>query len=280
MKIVIVGSSTGIGRAIAEDLLALGHEVWGVARRAQLELREKYATKFLATQADASNWLHVKTLQEEIKKTWNSIDALILCAGFQGAIGPLSNSDPEDWSQTVTRNLNATFFPLRAFHQLLVRTATANPTKIICFSGGGATQPRTCFSAYATAKVGIVRLVETLAEEWKQDFIELNAIAPGRMNTAMMDEIINKGAAFAGVQEYHAALQQKEKGTDTMPTVLALVQWMLSSKSNGITGKLISAQWDNWEGWSEHLKELQTTDLYTLRRITGKDRSMTWGDKI
>lgn len=277
MKIVIIGSSTGIGKAIAENLLSLKHEIWGVARREQLELQQKYPSLFFSTQADAADWKQMEVLREKIKKKWNMIDALIICAGFQGAIGSLSTLHPEQWSNTVMENINLTFFPLRILSELLARAN--NPSKVICFSGGGATQARPYFSAYAVAKTGIVRLVETLAEEWKNNSVEINAVAPGRINTSMMDEIIAKGPALAGAQEYAGALKQKENRQDSLPSVLALIRWLLSPQSNGITGKLISAQWDQWEKWSEHLDELQTTDIYTLRRITGRERSVTWGDK-
>ena len=36
--------------------------------------------------------------------------------------------------------------------------------------------------------------------------------------------------------------------------------------------------WDNWEQWPSHIKELNNTDAYTLRRVTGKDRNIKWGD--
>ena len=49
--------------------------------------------------------------------------------------------------------------------------------------------------------------------------------------------------------------------------------------SDGITGKLISAVWDPWSTLSEHLGELQSTDIYTLRRITPEDRDMKWGNR-
>ena len=48
--------------------------------------------------------------------------------------------------------------------------------------------------------------------------------------------------------------------------------------SDGITGKLISAVWDPWEHFPEHLEDLQKTDIYTLRRIVPKDRAQSWGD--
>ena len=48
-------------------------------------------------------------------------------------------------------------------------------------------------------------------------------------------------------------------------------------KSNGITGKLISAIWDPWKDFHRHLKDLEDTDVYTLRRIVPSDRKMEWG---
>ena len=64
-----------------------------------------------------------------------------------------------------------------------------------------------------------------------------------------------------------------------MDRVAALALFLASDASKGITGKLISAIWDDWEHWPEHLDELSSSDIYTLRRIAGRDRNMTWGDK-
>jgi 3-oxoacyl-[acyl-carrier protein] reductase len=64
-----------------------------------------------------------------------------------------------------------------------------------------------------------------------------------------------------------------------MQRVAALCHFLASNASNGITGKLISAVWDRWEHWPEHLEELNSSDAYTLRRIAGRDRGFSWGDK-
>ena len=49
--------------------------------------------------------------------------------------------------------------------------------------------------------------------------------------------------------------------------------------SDGITGRLISAVWDDWRDWPNHLDDLRKSDAYTLRRVTGRDRGFKWGDK-
>ena len=59
----------------------------------------------------------------------------------------------------------------------------------------------------------------------------------------------------------------------------ALCVFLGLSESDGITGKLIAAQWDRWEEWPKHLDELNASDVYTLRRITGRDRNKEWGDR-
>jgi 3-oxoacyl-[acyl-carrier protein] reductase len=70
-----------------------------------------------------------------------------------------------------------------------------------------------------------------------------------------------------------------EEGGASMERVADLALFLASDASKGITGKLISAVWDDWEHWPEHLSELSKSDAYTLRRITGRDRGFTWGDK-
>ena len=58
-----------------------------------------------------------------------------------------------------------------------------------------------------------------------------------------------------------------------------LAVFLASAASDGITGKIISALWDNWQTWPRHVDELRRGDLYTLRRVTGRDRGASWGDK-
>jgi hypothetical protein len=58
-----------------------------------------------------------------------------------------------------------------------------------------------------------------------------------------------------------------------------LALFLGSAQSDGITGRLISAPWDPWETFHSHRQDLDTTDVYTLRRIVPKDRGMTWGER-
>ncbi|MBI5426131.1 MAG: SDR family oxidoreductase [Opitutae bacterium] len=266
MKILLTGSSSGIGRALAERLVQHGHEVWGLARSAQ----ESIGPKFHAIRCDVGEWAQVERACAEVHAQTASLDAVIACAGVQGEIGPALSADPLGWSATVRANLDGTFYTLRASQPLLARTARR--AKVVCFSGGGATKSRLNFSAYGVAKTGVVRLVETIAEEMRGQPYDINAIAPGAINTRLTDEVIAKGPAIVGAAEYAAALKQKQTGGSSLARALDLVEYLLSEQSDGITGRLLSAPWDPWETLHTKAVELAASDIYTLRRIVPEER--------
>jgi NAD(P)-dependent dehydrogenase (short-subunit alcohol dehydrogenase family) len=130
-------------------------------------------------------------------------------------------------------------------------------------------------SAYAASKAAVVRLMETLAEELREYAIDVNAIAPGALNTRLLDEAIEAGPEKVGEEFYRRALKQKDSGGVPLDKGARVAVYLASAQSNGITGKLISAQWDPWETLHDHLAELQS-DIYTLRRIVPEDRGKSW----
>jgi 3-oxoacyl-[acyl-carrier protein] reductase len=134
-------------------------------------------------------------------------------------------------------------------------------------------------SAYAASKAAVVRFAETLAEEARNDNIFVNAIAPGALNTRLLDEVLEAGPEKVGQDFYNRAVKQKEHGGAPIERGADLAVFLASSASDGITGKLISAIWDPWETLPNHLAALSQTDIYTLRRIVPKDRGQDWGDK-
>jgi len=274
MKIVVTGSSTGIGRALVERVLAGGHQVWGLARSDQSEFAAKQRGAFRATRCDVGSWSHVSAAATEIGQAWGTVGALVACAGMQGEVGAALSADPEKWSATVRANLDGTYFAIRALAALFA--PPPRRTKIVCFSGGGATKPRPNFSAYGVAKTGIVRLVETIAEETRGQHLDINAIAPGAINTRLTDEVLALGPAVVGEAEFAGAQKQKRSGGNSLEQALALVDWLLSPASDGVTGRLLAAQWDPWATLAERAAELAASDIYTLRRIVPEERGKKW----
>jgi NAD(P)-dependent dehydrogenase (short-subunit alcohol dehydrogenase family) len=191
------------------------------------------------------------------------IDILVNNAGIQGPIGLLVDNDINAWIETVHTFLVGTFLCCKAVLPYMLERRQG---KIINLSGGGAGTPRARFSAYAASKAGVVRLTETLAEELRQFNIQVNAIAPGTVNTRMQDQILAAGEA-AGAQALSEAKRCKETGGVPPEKVAALVVFLASEASDGLTGKLISAVYDPWAKWTCGVAELPTSSWYTLRRI-------------
>jgi NAD(P)-dependent dehydrogenase (short-subunit alcohol dehydrogenase family) len=277
MKIVITGTSSGIGRFLAEHLASSGHQIWGVARSSQADFEESVRGRnldFISSRSDVADWGQVSALATQVERQWTSLNALICCSGVQSPIGPAMTVDPLEWSQNIRVNLDGTFYPIRALYHLLLRGAPR--AKVICFSGGGSTSPRPNFSAYAAAKCAVVRLVENLAHEWEQQAVDINAVAPGAIYTKMTEETIAMGPVAAGEKEYASALELKQKGDAPLKKVAGLLDFLLSERSDGISGRLLSAPWDPWAKLDQYREELKANDVFTLRRIRPEDRGLKW----
>ncbi|MDE2589391.1 MAG: SDR family oxidoreductase, partial [Patescibacteria group bacterium] len=140
-----------------------------------------------------------------------------------------------------------------------------NYGKIINMSGGGAFNPRPNFSAYAVSKAAIVRLTEQVADETKNHNISVNAIAPGMIKTEMMDEVVRSGE-LAGNELEIAKKIIREGGSD-INKVTDLAVFLASKKSDGLTGRTISAQWDDLQYIENNIKDIMKSDKFKMKRI-------------
>ena len=279
----ITGASRGLGKFITRRFWDAGFNLCLVARsEAGLEkvahaLPDRKGQQAIYLVCDLINSESVMELVAKVKAALPRLDVLVNNAAIHGPMGSLWENDFSMWHQTIQVDLLAPVALCRAFVPWMKETGDGG--SIINLSGGGATGPRANFSAYATAKAGLIRFSETLAEETRPFGIRVNCIAPGAMKTAMLGEVLEKGIGAAGEREFNIASKVFADGGASMDRVADLALFLASDASKNITGKLISAVWDDWEHWPEHLDELSTSDVYTLRRIVGRDRGFTWGDK-
>jgi 3-oxoacyl-[acyl-carrier protein] reductase len=162
--------------------------------------------------------------------------------------------------------------------QVLPSMISQKKGKVIHISGGGATSPLYGMSSYAASKAAAVRLIETLAIEYEDSGVTFNSLAPGMLKTKLLDQMLDAGPDRIGRNLFTKSLAKAESPTDSTPQTINLINFLASDASIGITGKLISAEWDNWAEWPSHLHEIKNSDVYTLRRITGRDRDQEWGD--
>jgi NAD(P)-dependent dehydrogenase (short-subunit alcohol dehydrogenase family) len=281
---IITGASQGLGVAIARAYVAAGASVVLCARDgAELESRRQELGRIaasgqtiLALPADVSSPSDVQRVVDHATAALPHLDILVNNAGIHGPVGLVEETDWDGWVQTMAINLYGSVLMCRA---LLPHLKARRSGKILQLSGGGATKAMPHASAYAASKAAVVRFAETLAEEVRGDGIDVNAIAPGALNTRMLDAVLDAGPERAGDAFYRRAIKQKEQGGESLDKGAALAVFLASRASDGITGRLISAIWDPWETLAERREELMRTDVYTLRRIVPSERGLTWPER-
>ena len=278
---VITGGSRGIGRVIAEEFLKEGASICLLARNAgelaeaKKELESRFPDRIFYARADVSRYKEMDDAYAMIKNRFGAVDILVNAAGILGALGSFSEMEIGEWERAIRVNFFGTAYAMRTVLPDMIKKGRG---KIINFSGGGSTAPRPFFSSYGTAKTAVVRLTETVGEELRQKglAISVNAIAPGVVNTRLLDQTIAAGPEQVGDAEYEDALKRKQQGGDGPARAAGLAVFLASSLSDGLTGRLVSAIWDKWEDIPTHLKEIMDSDIYTLRRIKPVDRGYPW----
>ena len=283
-RAIITGANQGFGLEIARKFVLAGADLMLCARNASMledarvELAELATAgqKIVTQVADVSQESDVQSVVAQTLELLGGCHILVNNAGVYGPKGEIESVDWADWMKAIEINVYGSVLMSRA---VLPYFKAQRYGKVIQLSGGGATNPLPRISAYAVSKAAIVRYAETLAEEVRGTGIDVNSIAPGALNTRMLDEILQAGPENVGQAFYERSVKQKKTGGEPLGKGADLALFLASSASDGITAKLISAVWDDWEYWPEHLNELSSSDVYTLRRITGRDRGFEWGDR-
>jgi 3-oxoacyl-[acyl-carrier protein] reductase len=277
--VILTGASLGLGKEIAKHLIMEGANISICSRKKQdldvalIELKslKNESQKIFSYEADVSKESDVHAFVDFSISNLGDVDVLINNAGIYGPKGNVDIVDIDAWVQTFNINLLGTLLMSK---KVIPELKKKGKGKIINLSGGGATSPMPGLSAYAATKAAVVRLTETLSLELKKYNIFVNAVAPGALNTRFLDEVLNEGRDKVPAEFYERCLKQKESGGTPLSAGAELCVYLASDESDGITGKLISAVWDDWKNLHKHLKELDS-DIYTLRRIIPEDRGIT-----
>jgi len=263
---LITGASRGIGAAIAKSFAAEGASLVLCSRTPHIQavatdIKAK-GGDVIAYEADVSSAQDVDKMVKDALTVFTRIDILVNNAGVYGPIGQIWKNDPAKWRYTVSVNL---FGAVNCIFAVLPSMIESQKGKIINLAGGGeGAFPR--FSAYACSKSAVIRLTETLAAELAEHKIDINSIAPGPVNTQLLDEVL--AAGFEAGDFYAKALKQKQEGGVPANNAVALAVFLASDASDRITGRLLSAVWDNWK--TIDATALSTTPLYQMRRIDNR----------
>lgn len=247
MKILITGGTGGIGSNIVKSLIKEGHQVkiWDIDPERFENLKKEISTNqenLSFEKVDVSDQTEVQKASGKIPK----LDIMINAAAVLWPVEPFMESNLEKLEKSMKISLWGTIY---ACHSLIPILKKSQNGKIVNFGGGGAANARENHMAYGLSKTAVVRFTENLALENPE--ICVNAIAPGAQKTNMWND------------EKHD--EEPEKWGD-MNALMEFVKFLISEKSNGITGRFINYK-DDWNKPDFIEKIKSDPNFLTLRRI-------------
>ena len=268
---LVTGGAGGVGSIIAGALAAEGAALM-LLGRSEDRLRARAATlgaaghEVLWVQADVDDPLAMEAAVAATVAAHGRLDILVNCAGRYGPFGPVHLVDPGAWASSIRTNLIGTFNAIRAAVPAMIEGGRGGA--IINLSGGGSSKGRPTFSAYASSKTGVVRLTETVAEELRPHGITVNVLAPGGVYTEMTEELL-RSPGLAAPGDIAEAERIKATGGTPPERIAMLAVFLASDAGRPLTGRFISAPWDDWEAMARRaVEDGGLGDLYTLRRVT------------
>jgi len=270
--VLISGGTQGLGRALAEayckrdcTVYIFGRDSAAVAKAvSEIGSHSLRSGEIRGIAADVSRLHEIQDLVQRVLDESGAIDVLVSNAGIYGPIGPVESTNAEDWHYAIDVNLIGSVNLIRTVIPSMKRRKSG---RIIQLSGGGATKPMPNFTAYAAAKAGVVRFIESIAEELKGFGVAANSVAPGALNTRLLQQVIDAGPGLVGESFFESSKKQDMTGGVGFETAIQLSMYLSFESPTELTGRLISAMWDDWTSANEIQDVLSDSNRWTLRRF-------------
>lgn len=202
-KVFITGVSSGIGKALSEEYLKLGWQLFGLSRR----VSEINNENFKGIQADLSDFVNVPGALFELLGKQDELDLIILNAGILGEIADMSDSDIPDMKKTMDINLWSNKVVL---DWLFKHTGTI--TQVIAISSGAAVNGNRGWNGYSISKAALNMMIKLYAAERPET--HFCSLAPGLVDTAMQDYLCSQTETdkFTSLERIKSC-----RGTENMP---------------------------------------------------------------
>ena len=190
---VVIGGTSGIGRAIAHGLADAGADVVPTSRRAeQVEVAateiEERGRRSLRLPSDVSDRESLQRVLDETVKAFGKVDILVNSAGRTKRAPTLDFSE-DDWNDIMETNLTGTLRACQVFGRHMLERKYGRIINIASLSTFVALHEVT---AYCASKAAVASLTKSLAVEWSPRGVCVNAIAPGVFRTALNTKLLDE----------------------------------------------------------------------------------------
>jgi NADP-dependent 3-hydroxy acid dehydrogenase YdfG len=188
--VVIVGASSGVGRAAAVLFAREGAKVVAAARRQDRlqSLKDELAREqrdITLRRADASKVDDMQQLAQATLEQFGKIDILVFASGTNTPDRAMERLNPEIWNSLIETNLNGAFY---ATHAILPSMRKAGSGHLIYISSISGLVPDVSGAAYQASKRGVLGLAHAIRVEEKQNGIRTCVICPGLINTELLEK--------------------------------------------------------------------------------------------
>jgi NAD(P)-dependent dehydrogenase (short-subunit alcohol dehydrogenase family) len=239
---VVTGASRGFGEAIAIGLAEVGADVV-LAARTESALREVAAKiealgrKALVVPTDMTDKAAINKLADKAMEVFGKIDILVNNAGLGGSM-PFLQIPEDEWDKTLNVNLKGYFLTTQAIGKYMFE---AKAGRVINISSTMGQYPLGYMAHYAASKGGINAMTKSLAQEWANRGITVNAIAPSYFETDMTESSRENEHANALIMS-KTPLARYGK----VEELVGLVVYLACDNSSYMTGAIIPMD----GGWS------------------------------
>lgn len=225
-RAVVTGGAQGIGRAVAERLIASGAQVtiWDVDRALGAETADALGAALVTP--DLTDWHAVRSAAARTNAEMGGIDILVNNAGIAGLNTTVAEYPIDEWRRVMALNLDGVFHGCKAVVPGMVERGYGRIVNVASIAGK---EGNPNASAYSASKAGVIALTKSLGKELAGQDIAVNCVTPAAAKTAIFDQMTDEHIGYMLSKIPRARFVQVEE-------VAAMIAWLCSAECSFTTG--------------------------------------------
>ena len=243
--VIVTGGAQGIGFAICQAFGAAGYSVVIADLNAEqaVSQAQRLGRKHLGLAVDVGLEASVTAAVGAVVRRYGRIDALVNNAGIGDSPKPTLEQDFAYFEKVLSVHLNGTFLMSREVARVMIDQGAGSIVNISSIAALGGIRGR---NAYGAAKAGIASMTRSMAAEWAQQGVRVNAVAPGYVRTELVERLIKEGA----INEQSIRGRTPMARLGLPEEIAAPILFLCSHQASYITGSLLSVD-GGWASFGE-----------------------------